>query len=213
MGSASASSCADRMGMLGCGSRLSGAAALRYGRRSWRVSATGPMQAGWSAWSRLKSSRRRSRGETDTGIAAHGRAVRVGAREAVTALAVTAEDRLGSRWSLRAGRWRAAPSRGRVRLVHSRTREAYVAPAQGAAPRCARGARRDGQGRESHRRKYRFPVEGSARPLQADAANGDAERGGRDADRRDSGRSPGWLSRGEADAGITALVRAGGARS
>ena len=143
-------------------SRIAGRAALRRGRRAWRGSATGSRQARWSASSWLRPSRWRSRGEVDAVIAAH---------------AITAEDRRGSRCSLRVGRWRAAPSRRRAGPVLSRTREARAVPT-----RCAS-------------------------PWQAVAVNGDGEGRDREADRQDNGRSPGRpsrrRSRGEADGGIT----------
>ena len=141
-----------------------GSAAFRRGRRGWRMSATGPMQAGWSGSSRLKAGRWRSRGETGTGIAAHGRAARGHEREAMTADAITAEGRLGSRWSSRAGRWRAAPSRRRAELVLSRVREAHVAAARSVAPRCASGAQRIDRRADPQRRTDRLLVAESAPP-------------------------------------------------
>ena len=127
--------------------------------------------------------------------ALHGRAARGGERQMLTAHAITAEGCRGSRCSLRAVRWRAAPSRGRAELMLSGAREARAAPARSAAPRCASGGRCVDRGADPHCCTDRLPVSGSAPPWQADAVNGDVERRGRDADRRGKGRSPGRPSR------------------
>ncbi len=149
------------------------------------MSATGPMQAGWSASSRLKAGRWRSRGETGTGIAVLGRTGRGCERETMSQHVIMAEGRRGLRCSRRAERRRAAPSQGPALLVLSRVREAHMA-----------AARSEGQGGGGRlRRKDRLSVARSAPARQAVAAKGNGEGRDRGTDGRGSGRSPGRPSR------------------